>query len=128
MGSHGDRSGIFTNANITRRCVSFGLESMQLLAHDCMGLCIAGPNALLPSVIKVRIHNTSAVSEPRTAVTATAKFTGFLNNAALRAYYTDRLHRPDSWCGHVKNGQSKKEKGSNIHELLPFNMCLQPLP
>ena len=55
--------------------------------------CFAHPNAVRPRVTEVCVPNTSAVPKPRTTVSATASFAGFLNSAALRADKTHRLCR-----------------------------------
>ena len=62
-----------------------------MAADGCLGLrpCFAGPNALVPRVIKLGVTRTSAVSDPRTTVTATTVFTRFRDGAAFEA---DRLY------------------------------------
>ena len=61
-------------------------------------------------MIKLGVTSTSAVSEPRTTVTAATRFPGFRNDATFGAYGTaDR--RSDGWCLHVDIGQhNKREK------------------
>ena len=50
--------------------------------------------------------STPAVSEPRTATTATTTAAGFLDGAAFGAYGTD-VRRGESWCLYADIGQSK---------------------
>ena len=53
----------------------------------CLGLSsVTNPNTFIPRVIKFCVANTSAVFEPRTSVTATTSFAGFLNDTALWTY------------------------------------------
>ena len=56
---------------------------------DSKKLTFAGLNALDPCMIKVCVTGISAVLEPSTAASATTEFAGFLDNAALGAYFTD---------------------------------------
>ena len=83
-----------------------------MLARHCLELsCFAGPNALVPRVIKVCVTGTSAGSEPRTAAAATGNFARFLNDSALGAYETHGRCR-DCWCWHVENGETCEDKNA----------------
>ena len=87
------------------RVFVFLLNSVCLLTGGYLrlGPCFAGLNALVPRVIKVCVTCSSAVFEPRTTVSATTSFAGFLDDAALGAYGTgDR--RSDGWCLYVDIG------------------------
>ena len=78
--------------------IAFLLISVCLLADGYPGLppCSACLNALVPRVIKVCVTCTSAVFEPRTAVSATTSFARFLDDAAFETYgIVDR--RSDRW-------------------------------
>ena len=58
------------------------------MAHGCLELRpgFAGPDALVPRVASVvGVTITSAVSEPRTAATATTTFTRFRDGTAVAA-------------------------------------------
>ena len=63
------------------------------------GLTRAGPNALDPCMIEVWVTGISAVLEPSTAASATTEFAGFLDTAALGAYFTDWTTRTCSGRG-----------------------------
>ena len=69
----------------------------------------AGPNALIPTVTKVCIIRTSAVSEPRTTAATATYFPGFPDDAAFWAYGTYGRRR-DYWCVYVDSGQNTKLK------------------
>ena len=77
---------------------------------DYLGLrlCFAGLNALVPRVIKVGVASTSAVSEPRTAATATTQLPGFPDSGASGAHGTNGRRR-DYWCACVGVGQDIKD-------------------
>ena len=99
--------------------------------HHCLGLSVlADPNALLPRVTKVHVAGTSAVSIPRTAAAAAAKFSGFLDGAALRANQTDgRCCK--CWHGYVemvkytkRKTPSKSSLGMNKHASTDVNLGL----
>ena len=66
-------------------------SKVQLVNHHCLGLspCFAALNALVPRVLKLCVVSSSAVSEPRTASTATTGFSGFRDGAALETYGAD---------------------------------------
>ena len=67
------------------------MSSIGLSGQDCFELCpsFAGLDALVPRVLKLGVTSASTVSEPRTATTATATFSRFLDGAAFAAYGTD---------------------------------------
>ena len=75
-----------------------------MLVHGCLGLCpcFAGPNALVPRVIKLFVTITCTVAEPRTAVAATTDFAGFVDGTTFMAYGTDGPCR-GCWCLHEGN-------------------------
>ena len=77
---------------------------MSSVAHGCLELwpCFASLNTLVPRVMKLDVTSTSAVSEPRTAATATTVFPGFPNGAAFAAYGTDYLRR-GCWCSYEES-------------------------
>ena len=87
--------------------IAFLLSSIYLLG-DGLWLCFAGLNALVPRATKVCVTCTSAAFEPRTTVTATTRFAGFLDGAALGARETVDS-RSDRWCLYVDIGQDDKE-------------------
>ena len=58
-------------------------------------------------MIKLEVANTSAVSEPRTTVTATTYFPRFPGGATFGAYGTDDLRR-GCRCVYVRIGQKKQ--------------------
>ena len=89
--SHSDDFRVHATADIIRCAIDFCVV-IVLLVHRFLGLpcvCFADPNALIPRATKISVPNTSTVFKPRTPGPTTAKFAGFLNNAALRAYGTD---------------------------------------
>ena len=59
--------------------------------------CFADLDALVPRVVELGVHSTSAVSKPRTTATATTHFPGFGNDVAFGAYGTD-CHLRGCWC------------------------------
>ena len=67
------------------------MSSAELLANSCLGPrpCFTYLDALVPRVIKFPVSCTSAVSEPRTAATATTAFPRFRDGAASGAHGTD---------------------------------------
>ena len=69
------------------------------MADGCLGLqpCFAGLDALVPRVINVCVTSTPAVSEPRTAATATTGFARFPDGPAFGAYGTGDRCR-GCWC------------------------------
>ncbi len=69
------------------------------MAAGCLELrpCFASLDALVPCVIKFCVTSTFAVSEPRTAATATTTSAGFLDGAAVVAYGTDGRRRRGCW-------------------------------
>ena len=73
--------------------------------------CFADLDALVPSVIKLRVNTTSAVSEPRTAATTTTAFTRFRDGAAFAAFGSDGHRRRRGWWWYLceiicqRNGQ-----------------------
>ena len=58
---------------------------------DCLGLppCFAGLQALVPRVIRLGVTSTSTLAEPGATAATTTHLTGFLCDAAFRAYGTD---------------------------------------
>ena len=64
------------------------------MADDRLGVRshFAGLQALMPRVIKLCVVDTSAVSKPRTTVTATTHFAGSLDDPAFGAYGNDSSH------------------------------------
>ena len=64
------------------------LSSVWLLLYDRLELrpCFASLNAFAPRVTSLCVANIAAVTEPRTAATATTEFAGFLHCAAFRTY------------------------------------------
>ena len=77
--------------------------------------CFAGPNALVPGVIKLGVTSASAVSEPRTTATTATYFPRFRDDAAFGAYGTHARRRHG--CGmYVDIGQNqKRRKHENTH-------------
>ena len=73
-----------------RRVNAFVLR-VFLLTNRCPELppCFAGLHALVPRVIDFFVPYTSAVSEPRTAATATTNFPGFRDGTTFWAHGTD---------------------------------------
>ena len=71
------------------------LSSVELLVDNYFGLRprFAGLDALVPRVMKFCVTSTSAMSEPRTAATATTDFAGFADGAAFGAYGIDDRRR-----------------------------------
>ena len=86
----------------------------------------AGPNTLVPRVAKVRVPNTPAVTEPRTAVSTTASFARFLDGAARGAFWTDGRRR-DYWCWHVGNDQSHEGNTNAVETTIVTSIHLQPV-
>ena len=70
----------------------------------------AGLDALVPRVAKLAVTSTSAVSEPRTAATAAADFSRFLDGTALRACQTDCRRRN---CSCVHGGIHQKRENNH---------------
>ena len=75
------------------------MSRVRLSADDCLGLssCFAYSDALVPRATKFCVTSTSAVSEPRTAATATTAFPRFLDGAAFAAFGSDGRRRRDCW-------------------------------
>ena len=69
------------------------MSSVCLSADGFLHPCFARPEALVPRVAKLGVTGTSAVSEPRTAATATTNFAGFSNGATSGARGTDDRRR-----------------------------------
>ena len=65
------------------------MSSVCLSADSFLHPGFARPEALVPRVAKLGVTSTSAVSEPRTAATATTSFARFFNGAAFGACETD---------------------------------------
>ena len=80
-------------------------------AASSLGLshCFADLNALVPRVIKLGVTSTSAVSEPRTAATATTTPARFGDDAAFEAYGADGRRR-GCWSAHVCGGQRQEDQ------------------
>ena len=78
------------------------LSGVRLSAYGCLELrpCFAGLDALVPRVMKLGVTSTSAVSEPRTTVTAATRFPRFRDDAAFGTYGTDGRRR-GCWCSLV---------------------------
>ena len=88
------------------------MSRVRLSADGCLGLrpCCAGPDALVPRVIKLSIVSTSAVSEPRTAASTTTTFPRFRDGTAVAAYGPGARRGRDCWYSYVSIGQ-KKQRG-----------------
>ena len=86
-----------------------------MLTPDEMRPCVADPDALVPRVMELGVTSTPAVSEPRTAATATTACPRFLDGAAFAAYGTDGRRRGDYWCSF---DERKKQKMVRSHELM----------
>ena len=101
--------------NTAKASVSILLDHISLLAdHRYLGLaCFASLDALVPRVLKFRVASSSAVSEPRTATSATTRLARTLDSTACVAYGGD--DRRD-WCSHggwvvyTKREKSKNKK------------------
>ena len=65
-------------------------------------------DALVPRVMKLDVVSTPAVSEPRTAATATTRFPRFLDGTAFKAFGPDGRPRRGCWCIHVDIRQNTK--------------------
>ena len=78
------------------------MSHVRLLDHGCILLrqCFAGPDALVPRVIKLGVTSTSAVSEPRTTAATATYFPRFRNDPAFGAYETDGRRR-NCYCEYV---------------------------
>ena len=76
----------------------------------------------MPRVMELGVTSSSAVSEPRTAATATTHFAGFLDVAAFRAYGTDgrRRRRRDSCWVYMSMGQRHTKGGNAVSVELTF--------
>ena len=55
--------------------------------------CSAGPDALVPRVIKVCVPSAATIPEPRTATAAATCFAGFRDGSAFAAYGTGGRRR-----------------------------------
>ena len=72
---------------------------------------------------KVCVSCTSAVFEPRTTVTATTRFAGFLDGAAFGAR-GPLDSRSDRWCLYVEIGQDSKGREGGERDQKPMsNLC-----
>ena len=65
-------------------------------------------DALVPRVTEFCVSSTPAVSEPRTAATATTTFARFLDGTAFETHGTDHSRRA-CWGLHANIGQGHKE-------------------
>ena len=107
------------------------MNDTSLLFHHCLGQsCFASLDALVPRVLKLCVAISATASEPGTATTATAKFTGFLNSAALETCAID-VCCSDCCCWHVQSGQIQKTKplrqaqsSANKNASTPVNLGL----
>ena len=87
--------------------------------------CSAGLDALVPRVTKLGFSTTPAVSEPRTAPTATTAFSRFLDGTAFAALVPDD-RRCDCWYLYVNIGQRNKEENSQHSLFRPAVTCYWP--
>ncbi len=62
---------------------------------DYPGLTLAGPDALGPCMIRVRVVGISTLLEPSTTASATTDFTGLLHDTALAANETESVWTRD---------------------------------
>ena len=90
----GDRDvcfGIYSIAAIIRVIVAVFLDRISLLAHRrYLGLaCFGSLDALVPRVLKFCVASSPALSEPRTAASATTQLAGILDGTTLEAQETD---------------------------------------
>ena len=67
---------------------------------------------------KLEVTSASAVSEPRTTVTAATNFSGFRDDPTFGAHGTNGGRRRDWWCGYVSNGQLTKIKTRKKYRLV----------
>ena len=79
------------------------------------GLCFAGLDALVPRVTKFRVISTSAVSEPRTTVTATTALPRFLDGTAFEAHGPDDYRRRDCLYLYMDIRQNKQQQNLVLH-------------
>ena len=97
--SHDNRIGTYCCVGVIA-VMTILFSNVLLLLHRCLGPrpCFAGPNALVPRVLKFCVDSSAAVSEPRTAATATTHFAGFLDGAASGAYRNGGRRRRVCQC------------------------------
>ena len=75
-------------------------------------------------MIKLGVAGTSAVSEPRTAVTAATNFARFLHNTAFGTHGTDGRRR-SCWCVYAwALVKTQRRKHENSHSLVCERICL----
>ena len=91
MGNCDGCFGVYNIAGIIRRVAVALLGRISLLAHRrYLGLaCFASLDALVPRMLKFCIASSPALSEPRTATSATTQLAGILDGTTLEAQETD---------------------------------------
>ena len=90
MVDHGGCFGVYAVGCNVRRIIAVLLDHISLLVHRRLWLsCFANLNALVPGVLEVCVASSPALSEPRTATSATTEFAGFRDGATCEAHGSD---------------------------------------
>ena len=102
-----------------RRFKPFSLGTVNLMADECLESrsCFAGLDALVPRVIKFCVASTSAVSEPRTAASATTRFARSFNSAAFGTHRTGDTRRVRWYYLYGSIGQTSNRHCQHVFTL-----------